>query len=87
MGLKTCEKDATQNKHVKAKTKQIRIYGFWVTTSRTLEQVCVRMNLACVRRLDHAYVDPYPENLKTHKQSRTLKQQTNNLRKKKGEKN
>ena len=42
------------------------------------------MNLACVRRLDHAYIDPYPENLKTHKQSRTLKQQTNNLRKKKG---
>ena len=87
MGLKTCEKDATQNKHVKAKTKQIRIYGFWVTTSRTLEQVCVCMNLACVCRLDHAYVDPYPENLKTHKQSRTLIQQTNNLRKKKGEKN
>ena len=46
MGLKTCEKEATQNKHVKAKTKQTRIYGFWVTASRTLEQVCVRMNLA-----------------------------------------
>ena len=80
MRIKTCEKEATQNKHVKAKTKQTRIYGFWVTASHTLEQVCVRMNLACVCRLDHAYVDPYPENLKTHKQSRTLKQQTNNLR-------
>ena len=84
MGLKTCEKEATQNKHVKAKTKQTRIYGFQEMASCTLEQVCVCMNLACVRRLDHAYIDPYPENLKTHKQSRTLKQQTNNLRKKKG---
>ena len=37
MGLKTYEKEVTQNKHVKAKTKQTRIYGFWVTASRTLE--------------------------------------------------
>ena len=28
-----------------------------------LEQVCIRMNSACVRRLDHAYANPYPENL------------------------
>ena len=38
------------------------------------------MNLACVRRPVHAYANPYSENLKTHKQSRTLKQQTNNPR-------
>ena len=31
--------------------------------SRTLEQVCVRMRSAYVRRLDHVYVDPYPQNL------------------------
>ena len=31
--------------------------------SRTLEQVCVRMSLAYMRKLDHAYTDPYPENL------------------------
>ena len=63
MGLKTCEKEAIQNKHVEAKTKQTRIQGFWVMTSRTLEQVCARISLACVRKLDHAYVDPYLENL------------------------
>ena len=32
-------------------------------TSHTLEQVCVRMSLACMCKLDHAYADPYPENL------------------------
>ena len=31
--------------------------------SRTHEQVCVRMSLAYVRRLDHAYADPYLKNL------------------------
>ena len=86
MGLKTYEKETTQNKHVKVETKQTRIQGFWVTASHMLEQVCVHMNLACVCRLDHAYADPSPKNLKTQNQSRTLKQQTNNLRtqKKKG---
>ena len=44
-------------------------------------------NQACVHRLDHAYVDPYPENLKIQKQSRTLKQQTINLMYTKYEKN
>ena len=63
MRLKTYKKEATQNKHVKTITKQTRIWGFWVIASRTLEQVCLRMSSACVRRLDHAYVDPYPENL------------------------
>ena len=85
MGLKTYEKKATQNKHVKAETKQTRIQGFWVTTPHTLEQVCVCMNSACVYRLDHAYTDPYLENLETQKQSRTLNQQTNNLRTKRKE--
>ena len=31
--------------------------------SRTLEQVCARMSLACVHRLDHAYANPYPKTL------------------------
>ena len=79
MGLKTYEKKATQNKQVKAETKQTKIQGFWLTISCTLEQVCIRINSACVCKLDHAYADPYPENLKTQKQSKTLKQQTNNL--------
>ena len=63
MRLKTCEKEATQNKHVKAKTKQTRILGFWVTASHTLEQVCLHMNLAWVHKLDHAYADPYLKTL------------------------
>ena len=87
MGFKTCEKEATQNKHVKAKIKQTRIQGFWVTTSCMLEQVCVCMNSACVRRLDHAYVVLTKKTKKTQKQSITLKQQTNNLRAKKGKNN
>ena len=78
MGLKTYEKKATQNKHVKAETKQTRIQGFWVTTPHTL-------NSTYVYRLDHAYADPYLENLETQKQSRTLNQQTNNLRTKRKE--
>ena len=53
MRLKTYEKEATQNKHMKAETKQTRIWDYWVTASRILEQVYIRMNLACVRRLDH----------------------------------
>ena len=31
--------------------------------SRTLEQAYIRMSLACVRKLDLAYVDPYPKTL------------------------
>ena len=31
--------------------------------SRTLEQAYIRMSLACVRKLDFAYVDPYPKTL------------------------
>ena len=60
MRLETYEKEATQNKHVKAETKQIRIWGYWVTASRTLEQVYIRMNLACVCRLDHTLRDFLP---------------------------
>ena len=75
MGLKTYEKEATLNKHVKEKTKQTRNQGFQVMVSRTLEQVCVRMNSAYMHKLDHAYANPYPENLKTLKQSKTFKQQ------------
>ena len=48
------------DKHVKTETK-IRV--FWVTASRMLEQVCVHMSLACLRMLDHAYADPYPETI------------------------
>ena len=28
-----------------------------------LEKFCVRISLVCVCKLDHAYADPYPENL------------------------
>ena len=51
------------DKHTKIETKQTKIRFFGVTASCILEQVCVRMSSACVHRLDHAYVDPYPETL------------------------
>ena len=63
MRLKTYEKEATQNKHMKAETKQTRIWDYWVTASRTLEQVYVRMSSTCMHKLDHAYADPYLETL------------------------
>ena len=44
-------------------------------------------NQAWVRKLDHAYADPYLENLKTQKQIRTLKQEASNLTYTKYEKN
>ena len=37
MGLKTYEKEVTQNKHVNEETKQTKNQGFWVTASCTLE--------------------------------------------------
>ena len=61
MRLETYENEATQSTHVKAKTNKNQ--GSWVAASHMLEQVCLRMSSACVRRLDHAYVDPYLENL------------------------
>ena len=48
---------------MKAKQNKQRIRVFWVTVSHTLEQVYVRMSSACVRKLDHAYTDPYLETL------------------------
>ena len=63
IGLKIYENEATQNKHVKEKKKTNKNQGFQITASCTLEQVCVRMSLACMRRLDHVYADPYLENL------------------------
>ena len=51
------------DKHVKAESKETKIRVFWITASCMLEQVYIRMSLACVRRLDHAYIDPYPETL------------------------
>ena len=51
------------DKHMKTETKQTKIRVFWVTTACTLEQVCVCMSSSCVHRLDHVYVDPYPETL------------------------
>ena len=45
-----------------------------------LEQVCVRMSSACVHRLDHAYIDPYPENPNQHRnKAETQNVQSNNL--------
>ena len=38
-----------------------------------VEQVCVRMNSACMRRLDHAYIDPYPKTLINTKAEQKLK--------------
>ena len=68
------------DKHVKAESKQTKIRVFWVTTSCTLEQVCVRMSSACVHRLDHAYIDPYPENPNQHRnKAKTQNVQSNNL--------
>ena len=63
MGLETYGNEAYTEKHVKAEQNKQKIRIFWVTASRTLEQVCVRMSSACVHRLDHAYIDPYPETL------------------------
>ena len=56
-------KEGYVDKHVKAKTKQIKTRVFWVTASHMLEQVCVRMSSTYMRRLDLAYVDPYPKTL------------------------
>ena len=74
MGLGTCGNEAYSNKHVKAESKQTKIRVFWVTTSCTLKQICVRMSSACVHRLDHAYIDPYPENPNQHKNKAETKQ-------------
>ena len=48
---------------MKAKQNKQRIRVFWVTVSHTLEQVCVCISSACVRKLDHAYTYPYLETL------------------------
>ena len=48
---------------MKTEQNKQRIRVFWVMASCALEQLCVRMSSACVRRLDHAYTDPYPETL------------------------
>ena len=63
MRLEIYGNEAYTESHVKAKQNKQRIRIFWVTASHTLEQICVRMSLACMRRLDHAYTDPYLETL------------------------
>ena len=63
MGLETYGNEAYKEKHVKAEQNKQKIRIFWETASCTLEQVCVRMSSACVHRLDHAYIDLYPETL------------------------
>ena len=70
------EKRLILKKHVKAEQNKQIIRIFWVTTSHTLEQVCVRMSSACVCRLDHAYIDPYLEtviNTKTKQKKKKIK--------------
>ena len=80
MGDKTYEKEAKQNKHVKAKTKQTNKNLGFLGNGITHARIGLRIdNLACMRGLDYAYANPCPENLKTQKQSRTLKQKSNNL--------
>ena len=71
MGLKSYKEEATQNKRVNAKTKQQKkkkkgFLGNSITHART--GLCTQ-NQVCVCKLDHAYVDPHPENLKMQKQS------------------
>ena len=62
------------------KIKQTKIRVFWVMTSHMLEQVYVRMSSTCVHRLDHAYIDPYPENPNQHRnRAKTQNVQSNNL--------
>ena len=65
---------AKQNKHVKVETKQtnknLGFLGNGITHARTGLRA---HNQVYVRRQDYAYASPYPENLKTQKQSRTLK--------------
>ena len=79
MGLKIYEKEATQNKHMKARTKQTKNQGFWVTTSRTLEQACICIiKPACTGQIMHTQILAQ-KNLKTQKQNRTLNNNSNNL--------
>ena len=61
--LKNMWRGGYAEKHVKTESKQTKIRVFWVMASRTLEQVYVCMSSAYLRRLDHAYTDPYPETL------------------------
>ena len=75
MGLETYEKEAYTEKHVKVEQNKQKIKVFQVMASRTLEQVCVHTSLACMHRLDHAYVDPYLEtliNIETKLKPKTL---------------
>ena len=65
MGLKSYKEEATQSKHVNAETKkkkkENKKLGF-LGNGITLAKTCLRtQNQACMHRLDHAYVDPYPE--------------------------
>ena len=63
IGLETYGNEAYTEKHVKAKQNKQKIRVFQVIASRMLEQVCIRMSSACVRKLDHAYANPYLETL------------------------
>ena len=65
MGVKNMWKRGYADKHVKAEQnkQRIRVSHFWVTTSRMLEQVHVRISSAYVCKLDHVYIDPYLETL------------------------
>ena len=64
MGLKSYKEEATQSKHVNAETKKkkknkkLGFLGNGITLAKTC--LCTQ-NQACMHRLDHAYVDPYPE--------------------------
>jgi len=61
--LKNMWRGGYAGEHVKPESKQTKIRVFWVMASCTLEQVCVHMSSAYVRRLDHAYAYPYLETL------------------------
>ena len=59
MGLKIYEKEATQNKYIKAGKKK-GFLGNDVMHART--GLCTH-EFICVCKLDHVYIDPYPETL------------------------
>ena len=88
MRLKIYKKEATQNKHVNIETKQTKIKVSGQRHHARQNRPAYAESSLCVQaRSCFVYADPYPENLKTQKQRRTLKQQTSNLKYTKYEKN
>ena len=62
MGFKTYEKEATQNKHVNAKTKQTKKLRFLGKDLRTHDLACAHRLNSCVRRPVLACMMSLPRN-------------------------